>query len=161
MEVQEWLLHKTQKNLDVLQSHSEKTHCKLRSFTVAAKKVLDEEQVFKVKAGLEKIALSKESQSLTKSIQSFKTEIRAARKAGRTWKEIANIFSEVGVQVSESLLATECGGKRKKIQTKQNSSKATAQKGLVKAQVSHTQNSGEAQEQERRRPTIKPDRAEL
>ena len=128
---------------------------------MAAKKVLDETQVSKVKAGLEKIAVSKESQSLTKSIQGFKAEIRAARKAGRTWKEIANIFSEVGVQVSESLLATECKEKRKKVQTKQSVSNASAQKGLVKAQVNHTQNSGETQEQERRRPTIKPDRDEL
>ena len=128
---------------------------------MAAKKVLDEEQIYKVKSGLEKIAVSKETQSLTRSVKSFKAEIRAARKAGRTWKEIANIFSEAGVQVSESLLATECGEKRRKIQTKQNGSKASAQKGLVKAQVNHTQTVVEQQEQERRRPTIKPDRAEL
>lgn len=128
---------------------------------MAAKKVLDEEQIVKVKSGLEKIAVSEKSQSLTRSIQNFKTEIRAARKAGRTWKEIAAIFSEVGVQVSESLLATECGEKRRKIQTKQNGSKASAQKVLEKPQMNYTQNSGETQEQERRRPTIKPDRAEL
>lgn len=127
---------------------------------MAAKKVLDEEQIVKVKSGLEKIAISKESQSLTKSIQSFKTEIRAARKAGRTWREIANIFSEVGVQVSESLLATECKEKRKKVQTKQSSSKASAQKVLDKPQMNHAASTVEQQE-ERRRPTIKPDRAEL
>ena len=128
---------------------------------MATKKVLDEEQICKVKSGLEKIAVSKESQSLTRNIKNFKTEIRAARRAGRTWKEIASIFSEAGVQVSESLLATECGEKRKKVQTKQSGSKASAQKGLVKAQVSHTPLAVEQQEQERRRPTIKPDRAEL
>ena len=128
---------------------------------MAAKKVLDETQINKVKAGLEKIAVSKESQSLTKNIKTFKGEIRAARKAGRTWKEIANIFSEAGVQVSESLLATECGEKRRKIQTKQNGSKVVAQKNLAKAQVNHTQTVVEQQEQERRRPTIKPDRDEL
>ena len=128
---------------------------------MAAKKVLDEEQVFKVKAGLEKIAVSEKSQSLTRSIQSFKAEIRAARKAGRTWKEIASIFSEAGVQVSESLLATECKEKRKKIQTKASVSKVPAQKVLATAQVNHTQTVVEQQEQERRRPTIKPDRAEL
>lgn len=128
---------------------------------MAAKKVLDEEQIVKVKSELEKIAISKESQSLTKSIRTFKSEIRAARKAGRTWKEIANIFSTVGVQVSESLLATECGEKRRKIQTKQNGSKATAQKVLEKPQKVPTLTVVEQQEQERRRPTIKPDRAEL
>ena len=128
---------------------------------MAAKKVLDETQISKVKAGLEKIAVSKESQSLTRSVKTFKNEIRAARKAGRTWREIANIFSEVGVQVSESLLATECKEKRRKVQTKQNSSKVPAQKNLAKAQVNHTQTVVEQQEQERRRPTIKPDRAEL
>ena len=131
---------------------------------MAAKKYLDETQVNKVKAGLEKIAVSKESQSLTKNIKSFKSEIRAARKAGRTWKEIANIFSEAGVQVSESLLATECGEKRRKIQTKQNGSKVPAQKVLVKPQMNHTVSTATAQDaegQERRRPTIKPDRDEL
>ena len=128
---------------------------------MAAKKYLDETQINKVKAGLEKIAVSKESQSLTKNIKAFKSEIRAARKAGRTWKEIASIFSEAGVQVSESLLATECGEKRRKIQTKQNGSKVVAQKNLAKAQVNHTQTVVEQQEQERRRPTIKPDRDEL
>ena len=131
---------------------------------MAAKKVLDETQISKVKTGLEKIAISKESQSLTKSIQGFKTEIRAARKAGRTWKEIASIFSEAGVQVSESLLATECREKRRKVQTKQNSSKASAQKVLVKPQMNHTTPIAAAQDvegQERRRPTIKPDRDEL
>ena len=131
---------------------------------MAAKKVLDETQVSKVKEGLEKIAVSKESQSLTRNIKNFKTEIRAARRAGRTWKEIAAIFSEAGVQVSESLLATECREKRRKIQTKQNSSKVVAQKVLVKPQMNHTALSNAAQDaegQERRRPTIKPDRAEL
>lgn len=128
---------------------------------MAAKKVLDETQVSKVKAGLEKIAVSEKSQSLTRSVKTFKNEIRAARKAGRTWKEIAAIFSEAGVQVSESLLATECGEKRRKIQTKQNGSKVPAQKNLATAQVNHTQTVVEQQEQERRRPTIKPDRAEL
>ena len=131
---------------------------------MAAKKVLDEDQIVKVKSELEKIAISKESQSLTKSIRTFKSEIRAARKAGRTWKEIANIFSEAGVQVSESLLATECGEKRRKIQTKQNSSKVAAQKVLVKPQVNHTPHTAATQNvetQERCRPTIKPDRAEL
>ena len=131
---------------------------------MAVKKVLDETQVSKVKAGLEKIAISKESQSLTKSIQGFKTEIRAARKAGRTWKEIASIFSEAGVQVSESLLATECGQKRRKVQTKQTSSKVVAQKVLVKQQMNHTALSSAAQDvegQERRRPTIRPDHDEL
>lgn len=131
---------------------------------MAAKKVLDEEQIVKVKSELEKIAISKESQSLTKSIRTFKSEIRAARKAGRTWKEIANIFSTVGVQVSESLLATECREKRRKVQTKQNGSKVVAQKVLVKPQVNHTTSTAAAQDaegQERRRPTIKPDRDEL
>ena len=131
---------------------------------MAAKKYLDETQINKVKAGLEKIAVSKESQSLTKNIKAFKSEIRAARKAGRTWKEIANIFSEAGVQVSESLLATECGEKRRKIQTKTSGSKVQAQKVLVKTQMNHTALSSAAQdveERERRRPVIKPDRAEL
>ena len=131
---------------------------------MAAKKYLDETQISKVKAGLEKIAVSKESQSLTKNIMSFKNEIRAARRAGRTWKEIANIFSEAGVQVSESLLATECREKRRKVQTKQNGSKVVAQKVLVKPQMNHTVSTATAQDaegQERRRPTIKPDRDEL
>ncbi len=131
---------------------------------MAVKKVLDETQINKVKAGLEKLAVSKESQSLTKNIKSFKNEIRAARKAGRTWREIANIFSEAGVQVSESLLATECGEKRRKVQTKQTSSKVVAQKVLVKQQMNHTALSSAAQDvegQERRRPTIRPDHDEL
>ena len=131
---------------------------------MATKKYLDETQISKVKAGLEKIAVSKESQSLTRSIKTFKNEIRAARRAGRTWKEIANIFSEAGVQVSESLLATECREKRRKVQTKQNGSKVVAQKVLVKPQMNHTVSTATAQDaegQERRRPTIKPDRDEL
>lgn len=131
---------------------------------MVTKKYLDETQINKVKAGLEKIAVSKESQSLTKNIKTFKSEIRAARKAGRTWKEIANIFSEAGVQVSESLLATECGEKRRKIQTKTSGSKVHAQKGLVKPQMNHTPHTAATQNvetQERCRPTIKPDRAEL
>ena len=131
---------------------------------MAAKKYLDETQINKVKAGLEKIAVSKETQSLTRSVKSFKAEIRAARKAGRTWKEIANIFSEAGVQVSESLLATECGEKRRKVQTKQNGSKVVAQKVLVKTQMNHTVSTATAQDverQERRRPVIRPDHDEL
>ena len=102
---------------------------------MAAKKVLDETQISKVKEGLKKISSSDKSQSLTKNIRDFKRDIQMARKAGRTWKEIASVFSEAGVKVSEGLLATECGEKRKKIQTKQAASKEKSQKVLVKPQT--------------------------
>ena len=112
---------------------------------MAAKKVLDETQVSKVRAGLERLATTDKSQSLTKNIKDFKHEIQKARRAGRTWKEIAFIFNEAGVQVSESLLATECSKKRKKIQQKQGGSKVksqkvseTAQKVSVKPQTPQT-----------------------
>ena len=105
---------------------------------MAAKKVLDEMQVSKVRAGLERIATTDKSQSLTKNIKDFKNEIQKARKAGRTWKEIACIFNEAGVQVSESLLATECSKKRKKIQQKQGGSKVKSQKVSVKPQTQQT-----------------------
>ena len=102
---------------------------------MAAKKVLDETQISKVRAGLERLATTDKSQSLTKNIKDFKHEIQKARRAGRTWKEIASIFCEAGVQVSESLLATGCGEKRKKIQTKQTVSKEKSQKVSVKPQT--------------------------
>lgn len=101
-------------------------------------KVLDESQVSKVKAGLERLATTDKSQSLTKNIKDFKHEIQKARCAGRTWKEIANIFNEAGVRVSESLLATECSDKRKKVQTKQTISKEKSQKVSVKPQTQQT-----------------------
>ena len=105
---------------------------------MAAKKVLDETQISKVKEGLKKISSSDKSQSLTKNIRDFKRDIQMARKAGRTWKEIASVFSEAGVTVSEGLLATECGEKRKKIQTKQTVSKEKSQKVSVKPQTTQT-----------------------
>ena len=105
---------------------------------MAAKKVLDETQISKVRAGLERLATTDKSQSLTKNIKDFKHEIQKARRAGRTWKEIAAIFCEAGVQVSESLLATECSDKRKKVQQKAGSSKVTAQKVSAKPQTTQT-----------------------
>ena len=49
--------------------------------------------------------------SKTRLVRKMKVEIRKARKAGRSWKEIAAAMSEVGLVVSRTVLATECGEK--------------------------------------------------
>ena len=101
--------------------------------------------------------------SKTKIVRQMKVEIRKARKAGRSWKEIAEAMAEAGLQVSRTMLATECSTK-----VRGGSKKAAGSKGQVSAgkvqvpvQVAASSVQVDGEQQERRRPMIKPDRAEL
>lgn len=101
--------------------------------------------------------------SKTKIVRQMKVEIRKARKAGRSWKEIAAAMAEAGVQVSRTILATECSTKVRSKKEKPNVYKqpvaAPKMQAVAKPAASVGQMDGE--QSERRRPVIKPDRDEL
>ncbi len=101
--------------------------------------------------------------SKTKLVRQMKMEIRKARKAGRSWKEIAAAMAEAGVQVSRTILATECSTKVRGGSKKTTGSKgqANAEKRQIPVQTVASSVQVDGEQQERRRPTIKPDRAEL
>lgn len=77
------------------------------------RKQLGVENISTAKEKLKALASTVKAQSATRTIQSLKTEIRAARRSGRSWKEIAQALKEAGVEVSQTLLATECKTKQK------------------------------------------------
>ena len=101
--------------------------------------------------------------SKTKIVRQMKVEIRKARKAGRSWKEIAAAMAEAGVQVSRTILATECGAKVRSKKEKANVYKQPvgAEKVQVSAKPAASMVQVDGVQEERRRPTIKPDRDEL
>lgn len=101
--------------------------------------------------------------SKTKIVRQMKVEIRKARKAGRSWKEIAAAMAEAGVQVSRTILATECSTKVRSKKEKPNVYKqpVTAQKMQMGAKTAASAGQVDGVQEERRRPTIKPDRDEL
>ena len=101
--------------------------------------------------------------SKTKIVRQMKIEIRKARKAGRSWKEIAAAMAEAGVQVSRTVLATECSTKVRGTSKKAAGSKQQVSAGKVQVPVQVAASSVQADigQEERRRPMIKPDRDEL
>ena len=101
--------------------------------------------------------------SKTKLVRQMKVEIRKARKAGRSWKEIAEAMAEAGLQVSRTMLATECSTKVRSKKEKPNVCKQPvgAEKVQVSAKPAASMVQVDGVQEERRRPTIKPDRAEL
>lgn len=101
--------------------------------------------------------------SKTKLVRQMKMEIRKARKAGRSWKEIAAAMAEVGLPVSRTMLATECSMKVRGSNKKAAGSKGQVNAGKVQIPVQQMASSVQVdgEQQERRRPTIKPDRDEL
>ena len=101
--------------------------------------------------------------SKTKIVRQMKVEIRKARKAGRSWKEIAAAMAEAGVQVSRTILATECSTKVRSKKEKTNVYKqpVTAQKMQMGAKTAESMGQVDVGQSERRRPVIKPDRDEL
>ena len=90
-------------------------------------------------------------------------EIRKARKAGRSWKEIAEAMAEVGLPVSRTMLATECSTKVRSKKEKLKVCKQPVGAGKVQVPVQQVASAVQVDgvQEERRRPTIKPDRAEL
>jgi len=72
------------------------------------RKQMGAENISTAKEKLLALSSTVKAQSATKVVQSLKTEIRAARRSGRSWKEIAQVLRESGVEVSQTLLATEC-----------------------------------------------------
>ena len=101
--------------------------------------------------------------SKTKIVRQMKIEIRKARKAGRSWKEIAAAMAEAGVQVSRTVLATECSTKVRGTSKKAAGSKGQVNAGKVQVPVQQMASVVQADvgQEERRRPMIKPDRDEL
>ena len=101
--------------------------------------------------------------SKTKLVRQMKVEIRKARKAGRSWKEIAAAMAEAGVQVSRTVLATECSTKVRGTSKKAAGSKGQVNAGKVQVPVQQMASVVQADvgQEERRRPMIKPDRDEL
>ncbi len=101
--------------------------------------------------------------SKTKIVRQMKVEIRKARKAGRSWKEIAEALAEVGLPVSRTMLATECSMKVRGTSKKAAGSKqqVNAGKRQVPVQTVASAVQVDGVQEERRRPTIKPDRDEL
>ena len=101
--------------------------------------------------------------SKTKLVRQMKVEIRKARKAGRSWKEIAAAMSEVGLNVSRTILATECGAKVRSKKEKANVYKqpVTAPKMQMSAKTAESMGQVDVGQSERRRPTIRPDHDEL
>ena len=101
--------------------------------------------------------------SKTKIVRQMKVEIRKARKAGRSWKEIAAAMAEAGVQVSRTILATECSAKVRSKKEKANIYKqpVTSQKMQIGAKPAASAEQVDVGQSERRRPVIKPDRDEL
>ncbi len=79
-----------------------------RGFQMNNRKTLGAEHISTAKEKLLALSSTVKAQSATKTIQALKTEIRTARRAGRSWKEIAQVLKEAGVEVSQTLLATEC-----------------------------------------------------
>lgn len=77
------------------------------------RKQMGAENISTAKEKLLALSSTVKAQSATKTIQALKTEIRTARRAGRSWKEIAQVLKEAGVEVSQTLLATECKVKPK------------------------------------------------
>ena len=105
----------------------------------------------------------KSDDSKTKLVRQMKVEIRKARKAGRSWKEIAAAMAEAGVQVSRTILATECGAKVRSKKEKPNVYKqpVIAQKMQMSAKTAASAGQVDVGQSERRRPTIRPDHDEL
>ena len=101
--------------------------------------------------------------SKTKIVRQMKVEIRKARKAGRSWKEIAAAMSEVGLNVSRTILATECGAKVRSKKEKPNVYKqqVAPPKMQMGAKTAESMGQVDVGQSERRRPVIKPDRDEL
>lgn len=104
---------------------------------MAVKKKIDTERIATAKEALKKICVAVEKQSLTTTLQSLKTEIKMARKAGRTWGEIANTLTEAGVETSASMLAIKFKPKatKPKQDLKQREQQRTKQEGTNKEQA--------------------------
>ena len=114
---------------------------------MAVKKKIDTERIATAKEALKKIYVSVEKQSLTTTLKCLKAEIKAARKAGRTWGEIANTLTEAGVETSASMLAVKFKPKTTKqgMETKQKEQLEKKQEGTNKEQIkvqAHTFNTG-------------------
>lgn len=104
---------------------------------MAVKKKIDTARIATAKEALKKICVSVEKQSLTTTLQCLKAEIKAARKAGRTWGEIANTLTAAGVETSASMLAVKFKPKttKPKQKTKQEVQQGTKQEGISKEQT--------------------------
>lgn len=101
--------------------------------------------------------------SKTKLVRQMKVEIRKARKAGRSWKEIAAAMAEAGVQVSRTILATECSTKVRSKKEKANVYKQPVAAPKMQAVAKPAASAGQVDvgQSERRRPVIRPDHDEL
>ena len=125
---------------------------------MAVKKKIDTERIATAKEALKKICVAVEKQSLTTTLQCLKSEIKAARKAGRTWGEIANTLTEAGVETSASMLAVKFKPKTTKPKETKKEAKqepAKTQQPVQIEQIGFNEGTNSA------RFEIKPDRIDL
>ena len=84
------------------------------------------DSIKKAKEVLTELAKTTEEKSSARSpIKALKAEIRAARKSGKTWKEIAIALESAGVKTTTQALSSLCSIKKKRVTNENNVEKKT------------------------------------
>ena len=95
------------------------------------------DSIKKAKEVLTELAKTTEEKSSARSpIKALKNEIRAARKSGKTWREIAIALESAGVKTTTQALSSLCSIKKKKTIKEDTTRKETTKKVETKAAAS-------------------------
>ena len=78
---------------------------------------------------------NEEKASARSSIKVLKDEIKAARKSGKTWKEIATALQGVGVKTTPQAISSLCSIKKKSTANEKIASKKETKNDVKKPQV--------------------------